>query len=139
MPVVDTAALDNASAPRDGAAGTFFDMTLSGCIADHADLAGAQPTQVAIYFEAGPNVDPATNALINAGTSNVQVKLYQASGTNVVGSQITPGTAGVGQPASQSMAAAGTQYFYAGYALTDGVQAKAGSVSTTVTYTLIYN
>lgn len=139
LPVVDTTALDSSSAAHDTAAGTFFDITLSGCTASHADLSGAAPTQVAVYFEAGPNVDAATNALVNAGTSNVEVKLYLASGADVVGSQITPGASGAGQHPSQSVAATGAQHFYAGYALADGAKATAGTVSTSVTYSLVYN
>jgi len=139
LPVVDSSALDGSSASRNTSAGTFFEITLSGCIADQADPSGVPPAQVAIYFEAGPNVDRATHALINAGTSNVEVKLYQASQTNVVGSPITPGTAGTGQPASQPLAGSATQHFYAGYSLVGGAKATAGTVSTSITYSLVYN
>jgi major type 1 subunit fimbrin (pilin) len=139
LPVVDATALDDSSAARNTAAGTFFDITLSNCLASQADLPDGAPTRVALYFEAGPNVDSATHGLINAGTSNVEVKLYQASESHIVGTQITPGTAGIGQTASQAVAAVVTQYFYAGYSLTGGVRATAGTVSTAVTYSLIYN
>lgn len=139
LPVVDTTALDDSSPARNTAAGTFFEITLNSCIASHADLSGAPPTRVALYFEAGPNVDQSTHGLINAGTSNVEVKLYQASESHVVGSQIAPGTSGAGQPDSQAVTAASTQYFYAGYWLARGVKATAGTVNTSVTYSLIYN
>jgi len=56
-----------------------------------------------------------------------------------VGTQITPGTAGSGQPASQSITDTGTQHFYAAYALPAGALATAGTVNTSVTYSLIYN
>jgi major type 1 subunit fimbrin (pilin) len=139
LPVVDTTSLDGSSASRNASAGTFFKITLGNCVANQADVSGAQPAHVAIYFEAGPNVDQTTHALINAGTSNVEVKLYQASETHVVGSPITPGAAGAGQPASQLLAAAATQHFYAGYSLASGAKATAGTVNASVTYSLVYN
>ncbi len=139
LPTVDVTALDNSSATPGTAAGTFFDITLGGCTASQADLSGVSPTQVAIYFEAGPNVDPASNALINSGTSNVEVRLYQASGSDVVGSPITPGVAGAGQPVAMSVSAPDTQHFYAAYWLSDGLKAQTGTVSTSVTYSVVYN
>jgi major type 1 subunit fimbrin (pilin) len=141
LPIVDTAALTNASAPLTKAAGTFFNIALSACDASHADVASggtAVPTLVAIYFEAGPNVDQATSGLINAGTSNVEVNLYKASGATVVGTQITPGRS-TNQPANQAIGAAGTQWFYAGYSTAGAAAAAtAGTVTTSVTYSLVY-
>jgi major type 1 subunit fimbrin (pilin) len=136
LPVVNTAALDHSAPSKDSAAGTFFDITLSGCIAGQTGAGGNAPGQVAIYFEAGPTVNVATSALINAGTSNVEVKLYQASDATIAGSPITPGTA-TGQPASQPIAGTSTQHFYAGYSLTHAA-ATPGSVITSVTYSLVY-
>jgi len=138
LPTVDTTALDNGAASGGAAAGTFFRIALTSCGAGQADTSSAAPTRVAVYFEAGPNVDPATHALINSGTSNVEVKLYQASATDVVGSGITPGVDD-GQSTSQSVATASTQHFYAGYSTRNGVPATAGTVSTTVTYSLVYD
>lgn len=138
LPTVDTAALTN-TAPRTTAAGTFFNMVVSGCTAANDYGAGA-PTHVQIYFEAGPNVDEATSGLINTIVgSNVEVSLYNASGSSIVGTKITPGAATV-QPAVLALAAGGTQWFYAGYS-TAGAAAAAtpGAVSTSVTYSLIYN
>jgi type 1 fimbria pilin len=71
-----------------------------------------------------------THALVNAGTSNVEVKLYEATVANRAGAQIRPGS---GQP----LTGAATLYFYAGYSPTAAV-ATAGSVSTAVTYSLVY-
>jgi major type 1 subunit fimbrin (pilin) len=139
LPTVDTAALTDV-APRTTAGGTFFNIALSGCAALDDYGAGAAPTNVQIYFEAGPNVDENTGGLINvaASGSNVEVKLYNASEGTVVGTQITPGKATV-QPPVQTIAGAGTQWFYAGYSTQRNGAATAGAVSTSVTYSLIYN
>jgi len=139
LPTVDTAALTDV-APRSTAGGTFFNMVLSGCAAVDDYGAGAAPTNVQIYFEAGPNVDESTGGLINgaASGSNVEVKLYNASEATVVGTQITPGKATV-QPPVQTIAGAGTQWFYAGYSTEANGAATAGAVSTSITYSLIYS
>jgi major type 1 subunit fimbrin (pilin) len=133
LPIVDATALARGPAPQSTAAGTFFNIALSGCVLTHADLAGNVPGRVAVYFEAGPTVDAATHALINSGTSNVEVKLYEATGATQVGSQIMPGTV-----AGQSAAGEGTWYFYAGYSLAGQGALRAGTVSTSVTYSLVY-
>jgi major type 1 subunit fimbrin (pilin) len=141
LPTVDMAALTNAAA-RTTAAGTFFSVGLSGCsgVADIGSPVPAAPTHVAIYFEAGPNVDEATGGLINTvAGSNVEVNLYNASGSTVVGSQIQPGTP-THQPAALTIASGGTQWFYAGYSTAGaGIAATAGAVSTSITYSLVYN
>jgi major type 1 subunit fimbrin (pilin) len=139
LPTVDTAALTNTGAGTT-AAGTFFSVGVSACSAVADIGAGpAAPTQVALYFEAGPNVDEATGGLINTvAGSNVEVNLYNASGSTIVGTQIKPGT-NTNQPAAQSIAAGGTQWFYAGYSTAGaGAAATAGAVSTSITYSLIY-
>lgn len=144
LPTVDTAALTGTT-PKTTAAGTFFSIGVSACnaVADIGLGTPAAPTHVAIYFEAGPSVDQATGGLINttgAGYSNVEVKLYNASGSTVVGTQIMPGT-GTNQPTTLAIGSGGTQWFYAGYATSGaGVGgATAGAVSTQVTYSLIYS
>jgi major type 1 subunit fimbrin (pilin) len=143
LPTVDTAALTGTS-PKTTAAGTFFSIAVGTCTTqvDIGLPTAAAPTQVQIYFEAGPSVDQATGGLINhtgTGYSNVEVMLYNASGSTVVGTQIQPGT-GTNQPAVLTVSG-GTQWFYAGYSTTGaGVSgATAGAVSTTVTYSLIYS
>jgi major type 1 subunit fimbrin (pilin) len=146
LPTVDTAALTAAGASTSTAAGTFFSLGISACTAA-SDLGapapgGAAPTHISFYFEAGPSVDQATGGLINttgAGFSNVEVKLYNASGSTVKGAQIMPGTP-TGQPIQMSVGA-NTQWFYAGYSTsgTGSPGATAGAVSTEVTYSLVYN
>jgi major type 1 subunit fimbrin (pilin) len=143
LPTVDTAALTGSS-PKTTAAGTFFSIGLANCNAatDVGLPTAAAPTHVQIYFEAGPSVDQATSGLINttgAGYSNVEVMLYNASGSTAVGTLINPGT-GTNQPTVLPIAD-GTQWFYAGYSTTGtgAGGATAGAVSTQVTYSLIYS
>jgi major type 1 subunit fimbrin (pilin) len=147
LPTVSTATLTNAvaagpTAAKTTAAGTFFSMTVGGCPATPVNDYGAAgaPTTVAIYFEAGPNVDSLTGGLINSGASNVEVNLYNASAAAVVGTQIKPGTS-TNQPTAQPMATAGKQWFYAAYstAANGGAAATAGAVSTSITYSMVYN
>ena len=141
LPTVDTAALTNTGAGTT-AAGTFFSVGVTGCngVADIGSGTPAAPTSVAIYFEAGPNVDEATGGLINTvAGSNVEVNLYNASGSTIVGTQIQPGTP-THQPAALTIASGGTQWFYAGYSTAGaGIAATAGAVSTSITYSLVYN
>jgi len=143
LPTVSTAALTNA-ATKTTAAGTFFNMAVSACTATPlADIGGNAPTTVQIYFEAGPNVDEVTGGLINTvAGSNVEVNLYNASAASIVGTQIKPGT-GTNQPSTLAIGAGGTQWFYAGYSIAgtnglSGAAATAGAVSTSITYSLIY-
>lgn len=162
LPTVSTAALTNAAlvtgppvtAAKTTAAGTFFTMTLGTCTATHADVGGAVPTFVNIYFEAGPNVDNATGGLINtvlagSGGSNVEVNLYNASASSIVTTQIMPGTNTGQNPTGSGLSpsAGGTQHYYAGYSTAGGgptgsggagIAATAGTVSTSVTYSLVY-
>jgi len=143
LPTVSTSALTNAAA-KTTAAGTFFNMAVSACTATPvADIGGLAPTTVAIYFEAGPNVDEVTGGLINTvAGSNVEVNLYNASAASIVGTQIKPGTQ-TNQPLTQAIGTGGTQWFYAGYSTAGtnglaGAAATAGAVSTSITYSLIY-
>jgi major type 1 subunit fimbrin (pilin) len=151
LPTVSTAALTGAAATgataaKTTAAGTFFNMTLSACVATNHDvgaLGTGTPAFVNIYFEAGPNVDVLTGGLINttvAGGSTVEVKLYNASSASIVTTQIFPGTNTGQNPTGSGLspASGGTQYYYAGYATPAGTAANAGIVSTSVTYSLVY-
>jgi major type 1 subunit fimbrin (pilin) len=151
LPTVSTAALTGAAAAgataaKTTAAGTFFSMTLSTCVATNHDvgaLGTGTPAFVNIYFEAGPNVDVLTGGLINtttAGGSTVEVKLYNASSASIVTTQIFPGTNTGQNPTGSGLSptTGGTQYYYAGYATPAGVAANAGIVSTSVTYSLVY-
>jgi major type 1 subunit fimbrin (pilin) len=141
LPTVDRAALTGTGAGTT-AAGTFFSVGVTGCtgVADIGTGTPAAPTSVAIYFEAGPNVDEATGGLINTvAGSNVEVNLYNASGSTIVGTQIQPGTP-THQPAALTIASGGTQWFYAGYSTAGAAAAAtAGAVSTSITYSLVYN
>jgi major type 1 subunit fimbrin (pilin) len=140
LPTVDRAAL-TATGAGTTAAGTFFSVGVSGCtgIADIGSGTPVAPTSVAIYFEAGPNVDEATSGLINTvAGSNVEVNLYNASGSTIVGTQIQPGTP-THQPAALTIASGGVQWFYAGYSTVAAAAATAGAVSTSITYSLVYN
>ena len=140
LPTVDRAALTGTGAGTT-AAGTFFSGGVTGCsgVADIGSGTPAAPTTVAIYFEAGLNVDEATGGLINAVSgSNVEVNLYNASGSTIVGTQIQPGTP-THQPAPLTIASGGTQWFYAGYSTAGAASAAtAGAVSTSITYSLVY-
>ncbi len=140
LPTVDIGALSGSGAGTT-AAGTFFSVGVSACtgVADIGSGTPVAPTSVAIYFEAGPNVDEATGGLINTVTgSNVEVNLYNASGSTIVGTQIMPGTT-TNQPTALTIASGGTQWFYAGYSTAGaGIAATAGAVSTSITYSLVY-
>jgi major type 1 subunit fimbrin (pilin) len=147
LPIVSVSALTNATASKTSAAGTFFNIKISGCTATNTDVNGHAPTTVQVYFEAGPNVDVLTGGLINGGTSNVEVNLYNASGTTVVGTQIVPGT-NTNLPAALPVGATSTQWYYAGYSTGKGTQSPngnsagvtvaAGTVNTSVTYSITY-
>jgi major type 1 subunit fimbrin (pilin) len=150
LPTVGTASLDNTATKTTGA-GTFFNIAITSCAALVHD--NVVPTTVGIYFEAGPNVDQATGGLINTvvGGSNVEVNLYNASNATIIGTQVQPGVQGQGaptltppqgyQPGTLTPAPTlnETQWFYAGYS-TVGHNAAAtpGLVSTSVTYSLVY-
>jgi major type 1 subunit fimbrin (pilin) len=134
LPVVDASALDDTSQLGGAAAGTFFSITLSDCALDDADASGNATNQVAVYFEAGPNVDPETHALINTGSSNVVVKLYEAADASLIGRQINPGVPGEVVLRTDG----GTWDFYAVYARAADGAVTTGTVSTAVTYSLVY-
>lgn len=142
LPTVSVSALATGTA-KTAAAGTFFHIDVSGCVLTTHDLAAAAaPTSVTVYFEAGPNVNPLTGGLINAVVgSNVEVNLYNASSAghaNIVGTQVMPGT--LANSANMIDLKAGiSEYFYAGYSTAGAAApATAGLVSTSVTYSLIY-
>ena len=155
LPTVSLYSLPNntSKTPGNTGAGTFFSMAVTGCTtATDIGATPAAPTHVEIYFEAGPNVDAITGGLFNtaSGGSNVEVNLYNASSASVVGTQIMPGVQGAGstQPDAITITSATgtgsahtvTQWFYAGYSTAGAnAAATAGAVSTSVTYSLIYD
>ncbi len=148
LPIVSQGAffaLPNIATPNTTAGGTFFNIVATGCPTAAVTDGGGSQANVEIYFEAGPNVDQATGGLINVtggGKSNVEVMLYNASGSTKVGTQILPGTS-TNAPTVGLVAAAGTftQQFYAGYSATGAATpttVTAGTVSTSVTYSVVY-
>jgi major type 1 subunit fimbrin (pilin) len=149
LPIVSQGAFfaaPNTATPNTTAGGTFFNIVATGCPTAAVTDGGGTQANVEIYFEAGPNVDQATGGLITpiaVGHSNVEVKLYNASGSAIVGTQILPGTTTTNAPSVGLVAAAGTftQQFYAGYSATGAATpttVSAGIVSTSVTYSVIY-
>ncbi len=142
LPTVSQSAL-TAAGQKTTAAGTFFHIDVSACVLTTADLAGAAvPTTVKDYFESGDNFNPLSVFLFNTFVgSDVEVNLYNASSAgkaNIITTQIKPGTL----PNSANMidlSAGGSEYFYAGYSTAGtAAAATAGLVSTSVTYSLIY-
>lgn len=125
LPIVSTTALaaDGAIAGR-----TPFNIVLSGC--------SVQTGNVATYFEPGLTVDILTGRLKNSGTAtNVQIGLLNGDA-----SAISLGLVRLSQNSKVATLAAGaaTLPYMAQYVATSGA-AGAGTVTTSVTYTLVYN
>ena len=114
----------------DTAGRTPFTINLTGCTAD---------SKVATYFEPGATVDFNTGRLNNAsGTAkNVQVQLLGSNNTAIP--VLAAGAGGI-QTNSQLVDVSGTGAadlnYYAEYYATGA--SEAGSVATTVKYTIIY-
>jgi major type 1 subunit fimbrin (pilin) len=123
MPTVSTSAL-NASGATAGQ--TPFSIALSSC--------SAGITKAATYFEAGPNVTAAGRLKNTGGAGNVDVQLVYSDNTAVAVGQPAP-TSGAGSVAVASGAA--TLNYYARYYAT--AAATAGSVTSTVQFSMIYN
>ncbi|MBG9390663.1 fimbrial protein [Caenimonas aquaedulcis] len=123
LPRVSSAALASAGAV---AGRTSFSLALTGC-------SGFSSGTVFAYFEPGPTIN-AAGRLINAGTAtNLDIELLNSSFGSVnlmqnSGSQNAT-TAGVS-------ASAATLTHYAQYRATGAV--APGTVSTSVTYTIVY-
>jgi major type 1 subunit fimbrin (pilin) len=124
LPTVSVSALSTAGAT---AGSTAFQIALTAC------TAGAS---VSTYFEPGATVDSTTSRLKNAGTAtNVQVGLLNGDDSSAI-------LAGAAQASQNShstpiTAGAATLKYFAQY-VANGAAAGAGSVSASVTYTLIY-
>ncbi|MDB5724126.1 MAG: fimbrial family protein [Novosphingobium sp.] len=110
------------------AGATRFTLNLSGCTTGNT---------VSAYFEAGSTVDTVTGNLINGGTaSNVQVQLLTGAGAPIsVGSSSQATTTGIAMTASPAVTAGILHYAAQYYATGIGT---AGSVTTSVTYSLTY-
>ncbi len=125
LPTVATSAL-----PADGATSgrTPFSIAVSGCT--------TQSGTVATWFEPGTNVDALTHRLKNTaagGATNVQVGLLQGDGTTAV----SPGVASQTANIDTTTGDAKLDYF-AQYVATGGA-ATSGAVSSSVTYSMVYN
>jgi len=123
LPTVSTGALTSAGAT---AGSTQFELDISGCT-----FSGA--TSVTAYFEAGSNVDPTSGRLNNTGgATNVQLQLYL--GTNY-STKIAAGQ--TGQSTATALTGTGKLKYGVEYYATAAT--GAGSVASTVTYSLVYS
>jgi len=103
---------------------TPFAISLSGC---------ANNTKAVAYFEPATNIDPLTGNLRTTGTAtNVQIRLFNADASVIDLSK----AAGGQNSQLVTIGNAGAMNFYAGYYAP--AQATAGSVTTSVMYTLQY-
>lgn len=127
LPTVSTQSLTKSG---DVAGRTQFTLKLSEC----------SEGKVATYFEPGPTVDAASGRLINqkaGGAENVQVQLL---GNNFKPIPVLAVDKSNAQPNSQWIDVvangSGDLHYYAEYYATG--QSKAGDLTTSVQYTLIY-
>lgn len=124
LPTVSTSAL---GAAGDTAGSTPFTLDISGCT-----FSGG-PTAVTAYFEAGANVDSTTGRLNNTGgATNVQLQLYLGSNYSA---KVAAGQSN--QNSAAALSADGQLRYGVEYYATDA--AGAGSVASTVTYSLVYS
>lgn len=125
LPTVPVATLASSGAT---AGSTAFYIGLGTC---HASLTGAN-----VYFEAGPNVNTSTGRLNNTGTAgNVQLELRTKAGT-AINANGTAGNQYTLQSNNITSNTAQLEYtvnYYATGATT------AGSVGSSITYTVVYN
>lgn len=123
LPTVSTDSLSTAGAT---AGATPFNIALSGC-------SGSALNTASTWFEPGPNVDGTTGRLDNTGDAeNVQVELLNSNLDAIV----------VGSPTQNDIpvdisGGSGTLNYYARYYATGA--AEAGTVNTSLQYTVIYD
>ncbi|MBC2666812.1 type 1 fimbrial protein [Novosphingobium flavum] len=123
LPTVSTSALPSTGST---AGSTPFTLDISGCT-----FTGA--TAVTAYFEAGANVNGTTGRLTNTGgASNVELQLYLGSN---YASKVAAGQSN--QNAATPLTGNGQLRYGVEYYATGA--ATAGSVASTVTYSLIYS
>jgi major type 1 subunit fimbrin (pilin) len=124
LPAATTAALATNGAVANR---TPFAINLTGCAAN---------TKATAYFEPAANIDATTGNLRNAtgagNATNVQVQLFNADTTAIN----LAGVAGSQNSKQVTIGTAAPMNFYAGYYATG--QATAGTVTTSVMYTLQY-
>ena len=124
LPPVDASAL---SAAGKTATPTQFNIAMTGCPAT---------TTLHALFEIGANVDTTTGNLKNTGTAtNVEISLLNSAlgAINIA----TQANDGAGTGLTTTTAGAYTLSYYAQYIATGA--AGAGSVASSVTYSLVYN
>jgi len=130
LPSVQTSAMTTTGAV---AGRTPFSLAITGCA---AGITGATT-----YFEPGPTIDTTNGNLLGGGSSNVEVQLLNGAGNSAAAfSPILLGNPQASQNSGQVTIASGgaTLNYYAQYfAKTAAV--TAGSVSTSVQFTMIYN
>jgi major type 1 subunit fimbrin (pilin) len=119
------------TAPNPTAGDTSFALTVSGCT--------GPTTTATTYFEAGPTINTASGRLLNTaagGPANIELELLNGNSTtiNLAG---TTGTQGVSAAAVSSGSA--TANFIVRYFHTDTNAVAAGSVTSAVTYSMVYN
>jgi type 1 fimbria pilin len=113
---------------------TPFSISITGC--------PASVTKVTTFFNSGATIDTTTGNLLNSGTArNVEVQLLNGAGGNVASLSAIDlrGTNAKAQNSSQYTVAgtAATLNYFAQY-IASGGAAGAGSVSTSVTFTIAY-
>lgn len=113
---------------------TPFSISITGC--------PASVSKVTTYFNSGATIDATTGNLLNGGTArNVEVQLLNGTGGNVAALSAIDltGTNAKAQNSSQYsvVGTAATLNYFAQYIATGGA-AGAGSVSTSVTFTIAY-
>lgn len=129
LPTVSVSAL----ASGQTAGTTAFGITLTGC--------PSGVTRVGAYFEPGATIDSTTGNLKNQGSAaNIEVQLLNGNGgTASAGSAINLGAPDTAQNSAQYPITNGvaTMNYYARY-VANGATASAGSVQTSVKFTLEY-
>ena len=113
---------------------TPFSISITGC--------PTSVTKVATYFNSGATIDAASGNLLNSGTAkNVEVQLLNGSGGNMASLSAIDltGTNASDQNSSQYSVAgtAATMNYFAQY-IASGGTVTAGTVNTSVTFTIAY-
>jgi major type 1 subunit fimbrin (pilin) len=136
LPTISTSALGGSGAV---AGSTAFSIAVSGC------GTSGTPSKVTTYFEPGSTIDTTTGNLSNqAGTgaaTGVEVRLLNGSGSTATAfSPIVLGSASASQNSGQFTLASGaaTMNYYAEYYQTNATAVGAGSFTSSVTYTMLY-
>ena len=127
LPTLATTALTAAGAT---AGKTAFSIAVTGC--------SAGTTTAAAYFEPGPTVNSTTGRLINGGAAtNVELRLTNASDYSTIDLSKTGSATAQNSLAASVAAGAATANYYAEYYATGAT--TAGLVSSSVTYSMVYN